>query len=367
MAQSPFPQRIVSQGLLDVLIRAGLITALVISCYQIFHPFLNLMAWALILAVTLYPLHGLLKERMGKSDARAATLITVISIAILLVPIYLLGTSVTDSIHGAIATVKNDALHIPPPPDSVADWPLIGSPLHAFWQQAATDMTDVLKTLAPHLKGFTLGILGQLAGIGAAFLVFIGSLIIAGSIMAFGAEGHRSAQRIAVRIVGSERSDTLVSLCTATIRAVAQGVIGIAFIQMLLVGGAFVVMDVPGAGLLALGVLLLGILQVPATLITLPVIAFVFFSEGASLATIVFTIYTLVAGLADNVLKPMMLGRGVDVPMPVVLIGALGGMVTSGIIGLFIGPVLLAVGYKLFWQWVDNQPTGQEDAATDAD
>jgi predicted PurR-regulated permease PerM len=117
-------------------------------------------------------------------------------------------------------------------------------------------------------------------------------------------------------------------------------------------------MGVPGAGLLALAVLVFGILQIPATLITLPVIGFVLATEGASVATIAFAIYVFVAGLVDNVLKPLLLGRGVDVPMPVVLIGALGGMVTSGIIGLFIGPVVLAVGYQLFWQWVRDQPDG---------
>lgn len=124
---------------------------------------------------------------------------------------------------------------------------------------------------------------------------------------------------------------------------------------MLLVGAGFVVKGVPGAGLLALGVLILGIMQLPATLVTLPVIAYVFFSEGPTVGTIAFAIYIFVAGLADNVLKPLLLGRGVDVPMPVILIGALGGMVSGGIIGLFIGPVLLAVGYKLFWLWVEQQ------------
>ena len=196
-------------------------------------------------------------------------------------------------------------------------------------------------------------------------LVFIAALMIAGIIMAFGETGHRSAQRIAARVIETERSDALVELCTATIRAVAQGVIGIAFIQMLLIGAGFIFMGVPGAGLLALAVLLLGIMQLPATLITLPVIAFVFFSEGASLATIIFAIYVFVAGLADNVLKPLLLGRGVDVPMPVVLIGALGGMVSGGIIGLFIGPVLLAVGYKLFWQWVDTPQANRESIPLD--
>ena len=177
--------------------------------------------------------------------------------------------------------------------------------------------------------------------------------------------------QIASRIFGPGKGPSIATLCTATIRAVAQGVVGIAFIQMLLVGVGFVLMGVPGAGLLALAVLLLGIMQMPATLITVPVIVFVFATRGSTSATIVFAIYVFVAGLVDNVLKPLLLGRGVDVPMPVVLIGALGGMVTGGIIGLFIGPVMLAVGYQLFWQWVEEQPTAisteapeQPDAST---
>ncbi|MNL05851.1 putative inner membrane protein [compost metagenome] len=189
------------------------------------------------------------------------------------------------------------------------------------------------------------------------FLTFIFSLIIAGIFMAYGEAGSRASVQIASRISGPDRGPGMAALCTATIRAVALGVVGIAFIQMLLVGLGFVLKGVPGAGLLALAVLLLGIMQLPATLITVPVIAYVFATEGPSTATIVFAIYVFVAGLVDNVLKPLLLGRGVDVPMPVVLIGALGGMVTSGIIGLFIGPVILAVGYQLFWQWVQDSPT----------
>lgn len=198
--------------------------------------------------------------------------------------------------------------------------------------------------------------LSKIAGVGMGFLTFIFALIIAGIFMAYGESGSRSAVQIATRVSDPGKGPKIAELCTATIRAVALGVVGIAFIQMLLVGLGFVFKGVPGAGLLALGVLLLGIMQLPATLITLPVIAFVFTTEGASTATIVFAIYVFVAGLVDNVLKPLLLGRGVDVPMPVVLIGALGGMITSGIIGLFIGPVVLSVGYRLFWQWVQDPP-----------
>jgi predicted PurR-regulated permease PerM len=232
----------------------------------------------------------------------------------------------------------------------------VGKRLYASWLQASTDLTSLAQQFAPQLKTATLTMLRKLAGLGMGLLMFMAALVIAGIFMAYAQGGHRSAVRIASRIFGEGKGQRITALCTATIRAVAQGVVGIAFIQMLLIGVGFVLMDVPGAGLLALVVLLFGIMQLPATLITLPVIVFVFATQGASAATIVFSIYVFVAGLIDNVLKPLLLGRGVDVPMPVVLIGALGGMVTSGIIGLFIGPVLLAVGYQLFWQWIDEQP-----------
>ncbi|MNO47554.1 putative inner membrane protein [compost metagenome] len=344
-----------AQGLLDVLIRAGLILVLVMFCYQVFNPFLNLMLWALILAITLYPLHLRLRRYLGHHDGRAATLLTLIGLAILLVPVYLLGSSLVESAREAATTLQGGTLHIPLPPDSVAGWPLIGKAVHGFWLQAATDLTSVLQKAAPQIRDLSVILLGKLAGLGAGFMVFVGAMIVAGIIMAYGESGTHSAQRIAMRLSGPGRGGKIVALCTATIRAVALGVIGIAFIQMLLVGLGFVVKGVPGAGLLALGVLLLGIMQLPATLITLPVIAFVFATEGPTTGVIIFSIYVFVAGMVDNVLKPLLLGRGVDVPMPVVLIGALGGMVSNGIIGLFIGPVLLAVGYKLFWQWVDEQ------------
>jgi predicted PurR-regulated permease PerM len=259
-------------------------------------------------------------------------------------------------VQSIAATLRGGSFHIPPPSESVAGWPLVGKPLYGFWLQAANDLTRLAQEHAPQIKEVGLSVLGKLAGLGMGLLLFIVALIIAGIFMAYGESGERGAAQTASRIFRPGKGPQIAELCTATIRAVAQGVVGIAFVQMLLIGVGFVLMGVPGAGLLALAVLLLGIVQLPATLITLPVIGFVFASEGASMATIVFAIYVFVAGLIDNVLKPLLLGRGVDVPMPVVLIGALGGMVTNGIIGLFIGPVVLAVGYKLFWQWVEDQP-----------
>jgi predicted PurR-regulated permease PerM len=356
MPITPTAHRAPSRELLDALIRAGLIAVLAVFCFRIFVPFLNLMIWALILAITLYPLQVRLRSICADKDGLSATLIILVAFAVIIMPTYLLGVAVAESIEHVMAIFKSGSFRIPPPAESIASWPLVGRHLYEFWQQASTDLTGLVQRFAPQLKEAGLAVLGTVTGLGAGLLVFFLALIVAGILMAHGERGHRSAVLIASRISGPENGAEITDLCTATIRAVALGVVGIAFIQMLLIGVAFIVMGIPGAGLLALAVLLIGIMQLPATLITAPVIIFVIVTQGVTTATIVFSVYIFVAGLVDNVLKPLLLGRGVAVPMPVVLIGALGGMVTGGIVGLFIGPVMLAVGYQLFWRWVRDQP-----------
>ncbi|WP_248324286.1 MULTISPECIES: AI-2E family transporter [unclassified Caballeronia] len=353
---TPVTERTLSRELLDVLIRAGLVAVLAVFCFRVFVPFLNLMVWALILAVTLYPLQVKLRGPLGGRNGLIASLIILVAFAVILVPTYLLGVAIANSMDHAMSIIRSGTLHIPPPAESVAAWPFVGRHVYDFWAQASTDITVLAQKFTPQLKQAGLAVLGTITGLGAGLVVFFLALIVAGIFMAHGEKGYQSAVLIASRISGPENGRQIADLSTATIRAVAQGVVGIAFIQMLLIGIAFIVMDIPGAGLLALAVLLIGIMQLPATFITLPVIVYVVLTEGFSAATIAFAIYVFIAGLADNVLKPLLLGRGVAVPMPVVLIGALGGMVTGGVIGLFIGPVMLAVAYKLFWRWVKDQP-----------
>ncbi|MGF6572441.1 Predicted PurR-regulated permease PerM [Paraburkholderia fungorum] len=352
MLIAPATRRLWARELLDVLIRAGLVAVLAIFCFRIFVPFLNLMVWALILAITLYPVQVRLRRTFGGKEGLIASLIVLVAFAVILVPTYLLGVAVAASIDHAMAAFKAGTFRVPPPTQAIASWPLVGKLLYDYWLQATTDLTGLAQKFAPQLKDAGLALLGMVTGLGAGLLLFFVALIVAGILMAHGEKGHNSAVQIASRISGPENGPQIADLCTATIRAVAQGVVGIAFIQMLLIGIGFVVMGIPGAGLLALAVLLLGIMQLPATLITIPVIVFVIATQGVSTVTVIFAVYVFVAGLADNVLKPLLLGRGVAVPMPVVLIGALGGMVTGGVIGLFIGPVMLSVGYQLFWRWV---------------
>ncbi len=350
------PTRSEPSAQMDLLIRAGLILALVLLCYKVFAPFLTLMVWALILAVALYPMHQYLAKKLGGKQGLAATILTILGIALIVVPTAVLMSSLGDSVHQLIIDVQENTLEIPAPPDAVATWPIVGEKLHAFWSKAATDLPSLIHSLQPKIGELAKAALGFVAGIGVGLLLFLAAFIIAGIIMAFGRAGAGASLAIFQRIAGDALGEEFVKLSTATIRAVAEGVIGVAFIQAILVGICLLVAGVPWAGVIALITLVLGIAQVPALIVTLPAIGYIWWSgEHGTVLAIVYTVLLFVAGMADNVLKPLMLGRGVDAPMPIILLGALGGMATAGILGMFVGATLLALGYQLFMGWVKGR------------
>lgn len=358
--------------LLDVLIQAGLVGALAVVCYQIFSPFLTLMLWALILAVTLYPLHQMLARRFGGQQGRAATALVLAGFLLIVTPVVLLSSSLADSITGFVHDVRDNTLTIPAPSEAVAGWPIVGKKLHAVWQLAATDLPALLQKLQPKIGDLAKAALGFVAGMGGDILKFLFSFVVAGIMMAYGQEGATSIRAISRRIVGAERGDEFSVLSTATIRAVATGVIGVAFIQAMLLGLALLVAGVPFAGVLAGVALVLGIAQIPAALIFIPAIAYIWMSgDYETVPAAIYSVLLVLSGMADNVLKPLMLGRGVDAPMPIILLGALGGMVSAGILGMFVGATLLALGYQLFMAWVadtneavdvSEKPVEQESA-----
>lgn len=354
-----------SNDLTDLMIRVGLIAFLVVMSFRIFSPFMGVMMWALILAVTLYPLQQRFAKKLGGREGRAATLLVLALILLIGVPTAILGGSFADFVHETHTAFENNTITIKPPPASVAEWPVVGAKIHEIWTMAANDMPALLKQMQPQLGNFSKAVLGFVAGAAGGIFMFIFALIISGVMMAYGQSGSEAMAKIIRRLAGPEKGNQLHKLSTATIRSVSMGVIGVAFIQALLVGVGFVFADIPAAGLLAIVVLVLGIAQLPATLITLPVIAYIWWSGDSTVSNVFFTVYLVVAGLADNVLKPLFLGRGVDAPMPIILLGALGGMVTGGMIGLFVGAVLLALAYVIFMEWVDDGEAETGDQASD--
>jgi len=339
--------------LLDVLIRAGVIVAVAILCYRVFAPFLTLTVWAVILAVTVYPLHRTIADRLNGRQGLSATLLTLFGIALFVVPMAVLMNSLGDTLQDFITSVQNNSIKIPSPPESVAAWPLVGQKLHDAWSRAHNDLPGLIQSLQPKSGELARDMLGFVAGIAGGLLGFLAAVILAGIIVAFGESGARACQATFARIAGKELGEEFTQLSAATIRAVAQGVVGVALIQAILIGLCLLIARVPWAGALAAIVLVLGIAQVPAVIVTLPAIGYIWTKgDYGSGEAIFYTVLLLVAGMADNVLKPLMLGRGVNVPMPVILVGALGGMAATGIVGMFVGATLLALAYQVFMRWV---------------
>jgi predicted PurR-regulated permease PerM len=326
-------------------------------CYIVFAPFLTLMVWAVILAVALYPLHQWLARRTGGRQGLAATIVVIGGCLLIITPSALLMNSFGSSLHDLVGAVQQNTLAVPPPRESIRSWPLVGEKIYAFWSQAHSDLPGLIQSMRPKINELARTGLVIVASIGVGLLKFLASFIVAGILMAYGDAGARGSRAIFTRIMGSDRGEPFARLSTATIRAVAQGVIGIAFVQAILVGIALLVAQVPWAGVLAAITLVLSLAQVPALIVTVPAMVYLWTSgEYGTGAAATHTVTLLLAGMADNVLKPLMLGRGVDAPMPVILLGALGGMATGGILGMFVGATLLALGYQIFMAWVAMNP-----------
>jgi predicted PurR-regulated permease PerM len=211
--------------------------------------------------------------------------------------------------------------------------------------------------MQPHFRDLLRQTLEVVAGIAGGMLLFLFSFIVAGIIMAFGQSGARAVRAIFTRLLGARRGEEFAVLSTATVRAVALGVLGVAFIQAIVVGLVLLVAGVPFTGVLALVVLVIGIVQVPALVVSLPVIVYIWASGSyGGTAAVTYTVLLLIAGSLDNFLKPLLLGRGVAAPMVVVLLGALGGLASSGLLGMFVGATFLTLSYQSFMWWVANSP-----------
>lgn len=344
-----------TKDFMDGLIRFAFISLLIILCFRIFNPFMNLMIWGLVLAVTVYPLHQSLARRIGGKQGLAATIIVLFAILLLGIPTAALSISLIDHVTALYGSWQAGNLTMPPANPAVAQLPVVGERLFTAWTEIAANVDGFLQSHKEAISSFGRSAVAYAGSAAGTILFFVGSFIVAGVLMAYGESGSNAMKRVISRIAGPVSGPEVHTLSVKTTRSVAVGVLGVAFIQALILGVGFIFAGVPGAGILALITLLFGILQLPALLISLPVIGYLWgVSDATTTSNIIWTVYLLVGGFADNFLKPLLLGRGVDAPMAVILLGALGGMVSAGIIGLFLGAVILAVGYQVFMKWVDD-------------
>jgi Predicted permease len=339
-----------SKKAVDASIKIGMMFLLLSWCFHIAQPFVNALAWGVIIAVALYPGHLKLSRLLGGRELWSAGLLTLSLLLIILGPCGFLVSIAFENIQELTDKLRNDSLILPQPKESITAWPLIGKPLFNLWQMLTSNLEGAVKLYAPQLKVASKWILASSASGIMAVMQLVISVILCGMLLVNGNKGHALALSIGKRIAGHQ-GEEWVDLCIATIRGVARGVLGVALIQSFFAGIGFFSIGLSGAGLLTVITLLCAIVQLPTLLIILPTVAYVF-SASETLPATMFMVWMLVVGSIDNVLKPFLLGRGLDLPMAVVFFGAIGGMIYSGVIGLFVGAVVLALGYKLFLSWL---------------
>ncbi len=344
----------------EAAIRIGVLALLTLWAFLIVRPFISPVLWGVIIAIAVLPAYRGLTNRLGGRRKLTAALLTVLALALLLIPAVKFFGEAIDGTRSLAVQLEAGTLTIPPPPAKVATWPLVGDRLNDAWSLASSNLDAAIERYQPQLKAIGAWLLSAGTGLGIGVLQFIISIIIAGVFLATSEAGGSAAVRIAQRFAG-EQGEEFVVMADKTIRSVALGVLGVAVIQSLLSLIGMAVVRVPGAPLWALLVLILAVIQLPPILILLPVAIYVF-STAATVPAVLFLIWAIIVSGSDAFLKPLLLGRGVNVPTLVILLGAIGGMMLSGIIGLFLGAVVLALGYQLFMAWLANVPPGTQEA-----
>jgi len=340
----------------ELAIRLGALFVLLYGCFILIEPFILMVLWGVIVAIALLPVFRRLSGLLGHRPRLAAAALVTTLIAILVVPAIMLTDSLIVSAQG-LADSGDVALMAPP--EQVASWPLIGERVFDLWQRAVTNLPDVLDEFEPQIRAVGSWLLDTVTNTGIGILQFLVSFVIAGILLTTSEKGGAVAQMLVRRLVG-KRGEEFAQLCSRTIRNVALGIVGVSIVQSAGLGLGFLVIDLPGAGLLALLALVLCIVQIGPGLVSIPAIIYVFSTAPAGAAAL-FAIYTLVMTMGDGVLKPLIFSRGATVPSIIIFLGAIGGLLAYGIIGLFLGAVILSLGYKLYEAWLAETPGLSEE------
>ena len=334
----------------ELAIRIGALGLVLYWTLILLLPFLTIGIWSAVLTVALYPAFEWMARRLGGRRRLAAVLITVLSLLVVIGPATWLALDLVESLRMISDRIDLSTLALPAPPASVKDWPLIGDPIYQFWNLASTNLAEALAKLVPQLKPVGTVLLGIAADAGTGILKFFAAIIVAGFLFAPAPSIIGAVKKFLRRLV-PERGEEFANLAGATIRAVSRGVIGISVLQALLAGIGLMMAGVPAASVITSAVLIFGIIQIGPAIILVPVVIWSWFAMEPATA-LLFTAYMVPVNLLDNVLKPIVMGRGLKTPTLVILIGLLGGTLAYGITGLFLGPIVLAVIWELLVAWI---------------
>lgn len=337
---------------LDVFINISLTALLVTSCLLILKPFVPLLVWGIIIAIASYPRFEKLKNSLGGRGGWTAVAWTVLLLVILILPIFLFAQGAVEGGQNLIARIRDGTLSVPPPPAGIEAWPLIGTPVSRVWTAASMDLTQLLKRFAPEIKAAIPEVLSLSAGVGLTVIQFFFAILVSGALLANALPIAKLTRTLCIRIFG-EKGPEYQQLVGSTIRSVTFGILGVALIQSACAAIGFLLVGIPGAGVWSV-IFLMGALFQVGAIVLIPAVIYIFTTTSTTKG-VIFLVWCMFVALMDNVLKPILLGRRAVVPIAVVFLGAVGGFVALGIIGLFVGAVVLSVGYKLFLAWIDGR------------
>jgi predicted PurR-regulated permease PerM len=344
------PTRINSRQIIHTLLQLLALALLLGWCFQILAPFFNLIIWAAILAVSLYPLHKKIKRKLKGKGVLAAVLLTIVIFGLFILVGSWLGIKTGSEIKAEISNYQEGKLKIPPPPQTVKQWPVIGEKAYQFWTQLNTGMDTIIQKYPEEIKTITSYGLQLLATTGKGLFILAMSILISGIFLAYSEQSSKFASSVFNRLINSTTFD-MAAISAITIRNVVRGILGVSIIQSICAGIGFVFAGIPYAGIWTLLCLILAIIQIGIFPVVLFVLIYIWTTDHTTTAVLL-TIYMIPVGLLDNILKPLMMGKGAPVPMLIIFLGSLGGFIYSGFIGLFTGAVILSLGYRLFDVWL---------------
>lgn len=348
------PPEIQSKQLFEIILQLGVIFLILGFCFKLLTPFLLPILWAIIIAIVFYPLFNFLQKKLKGRKKLASFLITITLVVLIIVPVIAFSNTVTTSILELKSGIADGSLKIATPNETIKNWPIIGEKAYSVLYSLSLDLKTGLLHYKKELIDISKTILGTAVNSVVTILMIILSIIIAGIFMV-----SKSAQDLATNFVkrlAGNSGDDILKISVSTIHQVTKGVLGVAVIQTLIQAIGLYGANIPFAGILTLLCLILSIIQIGPFIINICVIAYLF-SQDDSTSAIIWTVFFILSGLSDNVLKPWLLGKGALVPMLVIFLGVVGGFIMSGFIGLFVGPIVFSIGYKLFVAWMKQEPT----------
>jgi predicted PurR-regulated permease PerM len=324
-------------------------------CFLIIQPFITLFVWGTVIAIALYPFHKILTKKLRGRNSWSAVIITILMLLIIIGPAVWFLLSSFGELKDLGTAYKAGELVIPPPPDKVKSWPLIGGQANELWTEASNNLTALIKEHTEEIKPLLLGLLNLITSTSKGILLFTLAIIVSGVLLAYATSAGSVIKSLFIKLAG-KHGESMSEVAEVTVRNVAKGVLGVAVIQSMLAGIGFVVAGIPLAGLWILICLILAIVQIGILPVSIGAIIYIWGAADTLTATL-FTIWMLLVGISDNILKPILLGKGAPVPMLVVFLGAIGGFILSGFIGLFTGAIVLSFGYNLMKEWLNPSDT----------